>query len=392
MGEVRNVLVLGSTGSVGSCALKVIGSMPDRFRASALVARASVGAMLDQAARFKPDTVMLTDPAAAGSFAREAKLEGLRCKVLAGEDDLDGLVRDGSIDDVIVASSGILGLGPTLAALEAGKRVLTANKESVVAGGALLRRAVREHDGRLLPIDSEHNALFQLMGLERTFGPFPDGVRRIVLTASGGPFRGRPLEELAKVHPRQAISHPVWKMGSKISVDSATLMNKGLEVIEAHWLFGADPDRIDVVVHPECVIHGIVELEDGNSLAHMGVPDMALPIRSALAHPGRAPGAVAAPGWGSLGTLRFEPPDRTAFPCLGMAFEALRMGGAAPAVLNTANEVAVEAFLDGRIGFLGIPEVVEKMLQRCDHKVGNLEELLEAHEAARIEARRLARL
>lgn len=385
-------MVLGSTGSVGSSAVNAIEAMPGRFRASVLVAHSSAGTMLEQALRVDPDIVALTKPEAAESFSLAARREGLRCEVLSGEDGIDGLARDAGTDDVVVATSGILGLRPTLSALGAGKRVLTANKESVVVGGALMRHAVREHGGSLIPIDSEHNALFQLMGLDGAFGAFPAHVRRIVLTASGGPFRGHTREQLGEVSPRQAFRHPVWQMGKKISVDSATLMNKGLEVIEANRLFGADPERIRVVVHPECVIHAIVELVDGNSLAHLGTPDMGLPIRSALAHPERVAGELAVPAWDRLGSITFEPPDLMAFPCLGLAYEALRLGGTAPLILNAANEVAVEAFIGGRIRLTGIPEVIEHGLRWGDIQGdGDCDALVEADKQARDIARRWMR-
>jgi 1-deoxy-D-xylulose-5-phosphate reductoisomerase len=356
------VTVLGSTGSIGVSTLDVIARHPGRFRAVALTANGGVERLADQCRRFRPDYAVMADPAAALRLgAMLGDLPG-RPQILAGVEGLETVAALPETDYVMAAIVGAAGLRPTLAAARAGKRVLLANKESLVMAGALFMGAVESCGAVLLPIDSEHNAIFQCLPPGFGRGLAEVGVERILLTASGGPFRDWPAERLAAVTPEQACAHPVWSMGRKISVDSATLMNKGLEAIEACWLFGTDPEHIEVVVHPQSVVHSLVQYRDGSVLAELGNPDMRTPIAHALAWPERLDSGVAPLDLVALGRLDFRAPDPQRFPCLALAFAAARAGGAAPAVLNAANEVAVAAFLGGRIGFTGIARAVESAL------------------------------
>ena len=380
---VRGVAVLGSTGSVGQCAVDVVKAMGDRYRVALLMARANDDVMLSQISRTLADSVVLTDARARDRLKDGVRRRSLRSIVAEDSDAVGAMIEDEAVTDVIVALPGIVGLPYTLCALSSGKRVLLANKESLVVGGRLIMDALRSSCGELIPIDSEHNALHQLLGGSRVGGPFPENVRSIILTASGGPFRQHAADDLGAVTPEQACDHPVWSMGRKISVDSATLMNKGLEVIEAYWLFKAPVDRIRVVIHPQSIVHAIVEYIDGNSVAHMGVPDMRLPIATALAHPERIGNDLAAPDWGTLSPLTFEEPRTDAFPCLDLAYESLRIGGGAPAALNAANEIAVQRFLDGEIAFTDIPRIVERALRDCDCDDGSYEALMATDSNAR---------
>jgi 1-deoxy-D-xylulose-5-phosphate reductoisomerase len=350
--------VLGATGSIGRSALDVIARHPGRLRPAVLAAGSRVDALLELCRVHRPAHAVIAD---AAGFARlrdglrEARLE---TQAHAGEAALDQLVASDACDTVVAAVVGAAGLPSTLAAAHAGKRLLLANKESLVLAGELLTSAARAAGAQVVPIDSEHNAIFQCL-------PGADaraGLRRIFLTASGGPFRGRKRSELADVTPAQAIAHPKWSMGPKISVDSATLMNKGLEVIEAHHLFGLDGDRIEVLVHPQSLVHSLVEFVDGSLLAQLGLPDMRTALAVGFAWPQRIDSGVAGLDLLAQGRLDFEPPDLEAFPCLALAFSALAAGGTAPATLNAANEMAVAAFLQGRIGFLRIPQLVEEAL------------------------------
>jgi 1-deoxy-D-xylulose-5-phosphate reductoisomerase len=361
---MTDVVILGSTGSVGVSTLDVLARHPDRFRVVALTANRDVETMVAQCLNFRPVLAAMADPQAARTLRdRFAGVPGAPT-VLSG---VDGVCEAAVLPQarvVMAAIVGAAGLVPTLAAAVAGKRILLANKESLVVAGALLMQAVADHGAELLPIDSEHNAIFQCLprGFERGLGTV--GVDRILLTASGGPFLDSPPEALAGVTPEQACAHPNWDMGRKISVDSATMMNKGLELIEACWLFGIGPERVQVVVHRQSVIHSLVQYIDGSVLAQLGNPDMRTPIAHALAWPERLYAGVAPLDLFAVRRLDFEAPDLERFPCLRLAIQAAASGGTAPVVLNAANEVAVAAFLDGRIGFTAIAMVVEETLAR----------------------------
>ena len=353
----RAVSILGSTGSVGVQALDLIGRFPDRFEVVALAAGRNAALLARQIETHRPRLAAIDDRGGAAALTEAARRA--RCEIVTGADGLLAAASFPGAEIVLAAVVGSAGLPSTYHALKAGKCVALANKESLVMAGALLQDVVRESGGRLLPVDSEHSAVHQCLR-----GGSTEGVARIILTASGGPFRTAPLESLRTVTPEQALRHPVWDMGKKISVDSATLMNKGLEVIEARWLFGLEPDRLDVVLHPQSIVHSMVEMVDGSVLSQMGVPDMRGPIQYALGYPDRFAGPVKAPDLAALGALEFFPVDRRRYPCLDLAYSALKMGGTSPAALNAVNEVAVQAFLAGRLDFPGIPRVVEKVLER----------------------------
>jgi 1-deoxy-D-xylulose-5-phosphate reductoisomerase len=359
---MKNIAVLGATGSIGTSTLDVIGRHPDRFRATVLAAHRSVDALVKLCERFRPELAIVADPALEGELARKLAAAGVSCLVAAGPEALALAAAGPLCDTVVAAIVGAAGLESTLAAARAGKRLLLANKESIVMAGPLLLDALRVGGGALIPVDSEHNAIFQCLP-----GGRPDlgdaGVRQLILTASGGPFRGRTRADLGAITPDQACAHPNWSMGRKISVDSATLMNKGLEVIEAHYLFGAPADAIEVVVHPQSLIHSLVEYVDGSILAQLGNPDMRTAIGHALAWPERVDTGVKRLDLATVATLGFEKPDTDTFRCLALAFQALRAGGDATAILNAANEVAVEAFLAGSLPFLAIAELVETVLE-----------------------------
>ena len=358
----RSIAILGATGSIGASALDVIARHPERFTVAALTANRQWEALLELVRRFRPAHAALLDPAAARELAAAVRREGLPTRVAHGSDGLCAMATLPEADTVIAAIVGAAGLASTLAAARAGKRILLANKETLVLAGAVFMAAVREGGATLMPVDSEHNAIFQCLPPNATRDVAAIGVRRILLTASGGPFRVTPLSDMARVTPDAACAHPKWRMGRKISVDSATMMNKGLEVIEAHWLFGATADAIEVVIHPQSIVHSLVEYVDGSVLAQLGNPDMRTPIAQALAWPERIEAGVAALDLAQIGRLDFEPPDLARFPCLGLAYAALRSGGTAPALLNAANEVAVEAFLAGRIAFPEIAHLCERTM------------------------------
>lgn len=382
---VRNLVILGATGSIGVSTLDVVARHPERFSVFALSAHRQVDRLFEQCLQFAPQFAVVASADDARALGHRLREAGSRTAVLAGEAALAEVAAHERVDVVMAAIVGAAGLLPTLAAAQAGKRVLLANKEALVLGGAMFMDAVRAGGGCLLPIDSEHNAVFQ--ALPADYGRCPDsaGVRRIVLTASGGPFREWPLEALAAVTPEQACAHPNWVMGRKISVDSATMMNKGLEVIEAHWLFGAAVDRIDVVVHPQSVIHSMVEYVDGSVVAQLGNPDMRTPIAHALGFPERIEAGVASLDLCQIARLSFEEPDFVRFPCLALAYDALREGGAAPAVLNAANEEAVAAFLAGRLAFTQIADVIAATLERaCDLSVESAQAILDTDRSARV--------
>jgi 1-deoxy-D-xylulose-5-phosphate reductoisomerase len=363
---VKSLTILGSTGSIGSSTLDVVARHPERFSVHALAALRSHEKLAAQCERFRPQYAALADPAAARQLEALLRARGLRTQVLAGPASLEQVAQLPGTDTVMAAIVGAAGLPATLAAARAGKAVLLANKEALVVSGALFLAALAEGGGALLPVDSEHSAVFQSLPRGFTCGRPGEasraGVRRILLTASGGPFRDRPVSDLAAVTPDEACAHPNWVMGRKISVDSATMMNKGLEVIEAFWLFGAPRESIEVVVHPQSVIHSMVEYRDGSVIAQLGAPDMRTPIACALAWPDRIDAGVAPVDFATLGRLDFERADTARFPCVRLAYESLDRGGTAPAILNAANEVAVESFLAGRLGFNGIAAVIENVL------------------------------
>jgi 1-deoxy-D-xylulose-5-phosphate reductoisomerase len=352
---MKRLLILGATGSIGTQALDVVSRAPESFELVGLSAESSHEALIAQARAHGVDRIALSDPHAAARAA-EQWTDG---EVLAGPEGLVRLVAEAGADLVLNAIVGSAGLGPTIVALTEGIDVALANKESLVVGGELVMALCEATGARLIPVDSEHSALHQLIEGER-----PGTVERLTLTASGGPFRGRSRAELSEVSVEAALAHPTWAMGGKITIDSATLMNKGLEVIEAHWLFGTPYDRIDVVVHPQSIVHALVALCDGATLAHLGHPDMRVPIAYALHHPERVDVPVRTLDLAEVGALQFEPPDLDAFPCLALARAAAEAGGTATCVLNAANEVAVHAFLSGRLDFMGIPAVIEETLEQ----------------------------
>jgi len=384
---MRRLTILGSTGSIGVSTLDVVARNPDDFEVLALTARSRLDLLHEQCLRFRPRYAVIAGETDGTDLQGRLRAAGCPTEVLCGIQALEQVAALPEIDTVMAAIVGIAGLRPTLAAARAGKRVLLANKEALVTAGGVFMAAVRDSGAELLPIDSEHNAIFQCLPQGGNGGMVASGVRRILLTASGGPFRGTPLARLAAVTPEQAVAHPNWSMGRKISVDSATMMNKGLEVIEAHWLFGAAPGMIEVVVHPQSVVHSLVEYEDGSVLAQLGNPDMRTPIAHALAYPRRMPSGAAFLELASVGQLQFEAVDNGRFPCLRLAYEALRSGPASVIALNAANEVAVEAFLDRRIGYLDIAAVIESVLGRSPGAtVSGLEDV----ERCDTQARRLA--
>jgi 1-deoxy-D-xylulose-5-phosphate reductoisomerase len=387
---VRRLTLLGATGSIGDSALDVVARHPDRFVVTALTAHRQWEKLAALCRRHRPEVAALFDPDAARALERALAGDGLPTRVLAGADGVCAAARLPAVDTVVAAIVGAAGLKPTLAAARAGKRILLANKEALVVGGAAFMRAVTEGGATLLPLDSEHNAVFQCLPSGYARDPAAAGVRRILLTASGGPFRTWPAARLAGATPDEACAHPNWVMGRKISVDSATMMNKGLEVIEAHWLFGIPREAIDVVIHPQSVIHSLVEYVDGSVLAQLGHPDMRTPIAQALAYPERVESGVPPLDLGALAALAFEPPDPARFPCLGLAYDALREGGTAPAILNAANEIAVAAFLDGRIGFAEIARACAETLARVPARpVAALDDALAADAEARAVATRI---
>ena len=381
---LQRVVVLGSTGSIGQSTLDVIGRHPERYRVHALAALRQIDLLEAQIDQFNPVLVVVVDPAAAADLQVRLTAKGSTVEVQTGSDALVRLVKTPGIDTVMAAIVGAAGLPSALAAAEAGKRVLLANKEALVMAGPVFMEAVRRSGAVLLPIDSEHNAIFQSLPSTYAANPEENGVSHIVLTASGGPFRGYTKEQLTDVTPDQAVSHPKWSMGPKISVDSASLMNKGLEVIEAHFLFGLPADKIKVVVHPQSTIHSLVQYVDGSVIAELGEPDMRTPIAHALAWPERIQSGVNVLDLVACGHFDFAEPDLDAFPCLSLAYDALRRGGSAPAVLNAANEVAVAAFLDQKIKFLAIPEVIRQTLAEIsDTSLTDLDSVLEVDRRAR---------
>jgi len=380
----RGIAILGSTGSIGRSTLAVIALHPEAFKVAVLGAFSSWQVIVEQAKTFHPDVVVLVDEEAAAKARAALRDCGSATKVESGASALSSAVSAPDVHMVMAAIVGAAGLQSTLAAVRAGKRVFLANKEALVMTGRLLMDEVCRAGAELIPIDSEHNAIFQCMPAGYLPGNPARGVTRVILTASGGPFRSTAAAKMAHVTPDEACAHPTWKMGRKISVDSATLMNKGLEVIEATLLFGLTESQVDVVVHPQSVVHSLVEYADGSMLAQLGAPDMRTPIAQALAWPERFASGVQSLDLIAIGQLGFEPPDHVRFPSLTLARAAARAGGTAPTVLNAANEVAVQAFLDRRLNFVGISTVIDKVLQRLDASpVKALGDVLDADAAAR---------
>ena len=362
MSRPQLITVLGATGSIGLSTLDVIARHPDRFQVFALSGFTRLSELLALCIKHSPRFAVVPEVAAARTLQDDLRAAGLSTRVLVGEEGLCQVASDPEVDAVMAAIVGAAGLRPTLAAVEAGKKILLANKEALVMSGALFMQAVRKSGSVLLPIDSEHNAIFQCMPRDFARGLGQVGVRRILLTASGGPFRQTPLAELVHVTPEQACAHPNWSMGRKISVDSASMMNKGLELIEACWLFDAKPSQVEVVIHSQSVIHSLVDYIDGSVLAQLGNPDMRTPIANALAWPARIDSGVAPLDLFAIGRLDFQAPDEERFPCLRLARQAAEAGDSAPAMLNAANEVAVAAFLDGRVRYLEIASIIEEVL------------------------------
>ena len=390
MKRLATLTILGSTGSIGVSTLDVVARHPDRYRVLALTAQKQDDLLLQQCIHFRPRYAVLLDEEAAARLSNNIAATDLETEVLCGIEALEFVSSLPEVDAVMAAIVGAAGLRPTLAAARAGKKILLANKETLVMAGKVFMETARQNGATLLPIDSEHNAIFQALPANYAGDLKAAGISKILLTASGGPFRDTPRSELHQITPEQACAHPNWVMGRKISVDSATMMNKGLEVIEAHWLFNAPADAIQVVIHPQSVIHSLVQYVDGSVLAQLGNPDMRTPIAYALAYPERIEAGVAPLDLFKVATLNFEAPDFAQFPCLALAYQALRAGGSAAAVMNAANEVAVGAFLDKRISFLAIPRLIEDVLTALPvEDVNDMQDVLLADAAARTVAQEI---
>ncbi|MCB6183598.1 1-deoxy-D-xylulose-5-phosphate reductoisomerase [Leeia sp. TBRC 13508] len=392
---MRKVAVLGATGSIGLSTLDVIERHPDRFSVFALTAHQQVSKLAELCIKFNPVFAVVGSEDAAKLLTAQLPAQ-IGTKVLSGSKALDDIASHPDVDTVMAAIVGAAGLSSSLAAAKAGKRVLLANKETLVAGGALFMNAVKQSGAELLPIDSEHNAIFQCLpeGYRGSKSNQLDlngyGINQLLLTASGGPFRDRDLTTLKDVTPAEACAHPNWSMGKKISVDSATMMNKGLEVIEAYWLFGVPIEQIKVVIHPQSIIHSMVSYRDGSVLAQMGNPDMRTPIAFAMDYPARIDAGVSALDFATISQLTFKEPDFNRYPCLALAFTALKAGGAMPAVLNAANEVAVDAFLNEKLGFMEIAAIVENVLEMAKFQApSNLEDVLAVDRESRLLAKQL---
>ena len=384
---MKRIAILGSTGSIGCNTLSVIATHPDRLEVVGLAAGRNVGRFVEQARRFRPRVVAMAS-AAAIDGVRQALADGTAdppVYATAGVDGIEEVATHPDADIIVCATSGTAALQAVLAAIVAGKTIALANKEVLVMAGALMMEAARTYGATILPVDSEHNAIHQCLQ-----GRVSTEVARLLLTASGGPFRNWPADKLRGVTPKEALDHPTWDMGPKITVDSSTLMNKGLEVIEARWLFDVGPDRIDVVVHPQSVVHSLVELRDGSVIAQLGVTDMRLPIQYALSYPERWHTALPPLDLTACGSLDFSQPDTARFPCLRLAYRALEGGSALPVILNAANEVAVEAFLAGQLSFSGIPTLIEQSLEAAEHEGWSQVESLEAVREADSWARRFS--
>lgn len=387
---MKGIAILGATGSIGVSTLDVISRHPERYNVVALTANKSADHLFEQCLKFKPEFAVLLDKHAAERFSDLLKDSNLNTALLTGDNALQEVAALDQVDYVMAAIVGAAGLLPTIAAAKAGKRILLANKEALVMSGKIFLDEVKKYGAELLPIDSEHNAIFQCMPEDFASGLNERGVTGILLTASGGPFRDMPLEQLADVTPEQACAHPNWDMGRKISVDSATMMNKGLEVIEACWLFHTTPDLIQVVLHPQSVIHSMVQYSDGSVLAQLGNPDMRTPIAYSLAWPERITSGVESLDLFDIARLDFQKADVKRFPCLQLAYDAMEQGGTAPAILNAANEIAVESFLNNELSFNRIAEVIETTLSRCDiSSATSLDDILAADSMARIIASKI---
>lgn len=386
---MKRITILGSTGSIGVSTLDVIERHPDRFEVFALSAHSRVEELAQQCKKFQPRFAVMPEANdAAAQLSNRLRELGLKTEVLVGTSELETIAAHADTDYVMAAIVGAAGLAPSLAAARAGKRVLLANKEALVMAGQLFMDAVKEGGATLLPIDSEHNAIFQSLPRNYADGLHKGGVKKIILTASGGPFRNRALSDLQNITPDEACAHPNWVMGRKISVDSATMMNKGLEVIEARWLFDAKPEQIEVVIHPQSIIHSMVEYLDGSVIAQLGNPDMRTPIAYGLGFPERIDGGVATLDLARAGKLEFEELDAVRFPCVRLAYEAMRRGGTAAAQLNAANEIAVEAFLNHQLAFVDISAVLDEVMAAADVGEGtSLEEILAADQRTRTATR-----
>ena len=383
----ENVSVLGSTGSIGKSTLDVIRRNQDRFRVHALTANRNVDELAEQCKQFNARLAVIADESLEADLAEALKLTGARSEVMSGEPGLLEAAGGAETDIVMAAIVGAAGLNSTFEAAHRGKKILLANKESLVIAGEVFVAEARRNNAPVVPVDSEHNAIFQAMPEGFEHGLAERGVEKIILTASGGPFRELPADRFPNVTPEQACNHPNWSMGRKISVDSATLMNKGLEVIEARWLFNADPEQIEVLVHPQSIIHSMVAYLDGSVLAQMGTPDMRTPIAHALAWPERIEAGVDRLNLAQMNDLSFEKPDLERFPCLGLAFQAMASGASAPVTLNAANEIAVDAFLGGKISFDAIPRLVADVMERIPvSAIETLEDVLQHDRHARREA------
>ncbi len=382
-GEQKTIAILGSTGSIGRQALEVVAAYPERFAVQVLAAGNQADLLIEQALAFRPQQVVIGNEAKYEQVKAALQPQGI--SVATGAAALEAAVQLDMLDLVLVALVGYAGLKPTVSAIRAGKDIALANKETLVVAGELVTQLVAEHGVQLLPVDSEHSAIFQCLAGEQN-----NPLEKIILTASGGPFRGKKAGELATVTREQALRHPNWEMGAKITIDSATLMNKGLEVIEAHWLFGMQRQQIEVVVHPQSIIHSLVQFEDGSIKAQMGLPDMKLPIQYALTYPERLKTTFPRFNFAAYPALTFEPPDLDTFRNLALAYESMDKGGNMPCVLNAANEVAVEAFLQDKIGFLDMPELIATCLAKIPHiKQPDLNDYVETDKETRIKAQEL---
>ena len=387
---MKSITILGSTGSIGQSTLDIISRHPDRFRIEALTAHENISVLFRQCQQFKPNVVAVKNAALAAELELKLRETHLNTVVLHGTEALAQIAGDKNSDTVVAAIVGSVGLLPTLSAIKAGKRILLANKEALVMGAELFMQAVRDHHATLLPIDSEHNAIFQCLPNGFLPGKKLEGVHSLILTASGGPFRTIPLSELHDVTPMQAAAHPNWKMGQKISIDSATMMNKGLEVIEAFWLFGLPIEKIQVIIHPQSTIHSMVMYEDASMLAQLGCPDMRIPIASALSYPDRIESGAKRLDLTEMSRLDFARVDLERFPCVRLAYQALKAGKTATAVLNAANEVAVQAFCQNKIRFTDIPVLVDSVLQKADiMPAKDLETILAVDQNARENAQKV---
>jgi 1-deoxy-D-xylulose-5-phosphate reductoisomerase len=386
------VTILGSTGSIGVNTLDVIARNRDHFQVLALTAHSNVQRLAEQCAQHHARYAVVADTSLAADLSKALRRLGSAAEVLVGDEGLLAAATHSEADIIMAAIVGAAGLKPTLEAAKAGKKILLANKESLVIAGGLFMQAAKDAGASVLPVDSEHNAIFQSLPFDWQSGLQASGVEQIILTASGGPFLNTPLADMPQITPKQACKHPNWDMGRKISVDSATLMNKGLELIEAHWLFGAEPDQLDVVIHPQSIIHSMVAYRDGSVLAQLGTPDMRTPIAYALAWPERIESGVERLNLTQMGDLTFREPDLNRFPCLGLAYAAMRDSASAAVTLNAANEVAVQCFLDSQIRFDQIAAVVSRVLERAERSaVNSLEDVLGLDQAARAHAMEVIR-